>query len=92
MAKIIEHAWAGYEVQEVEYGKVYTWRPEIVVVECDCSVETALTLSEAACKECGAEHTGVVREGLSDLQPLDDKSVHPWRYPEDGKDEGALPY
>ena len=34
VAKIIERARAGYEVEEAEYGKVYKWQPETVVVEC----------------------------------------------------------
>jgi hypothetical protein len=25
-----------YEVHEVPYGKVYSWRPERIVFECDC--------------------------------------------------------
>ena len=58
MAKIIERAREGYEVEEVAYGKVYAWRPESVVVECECGQETALTQSETACEGCGAEHRG----------------------------------
>jgi hypothetical protein len=89
VAKVIERARAGYEVEEVEYGKVYRWQPETVVVECGCGEETALTHSETACEECGEEHTGLVREGLSGRQPQGDEYVHPWRYSED---DGALPY
>ena len=66
MAKVIECARARYEVEEVEYGKVYIWRPESLVVECECGEETVLTRSETACEECGAEHTGIVREDLSE--------------------------
>ena len=54
-----------------------------------CGEETALTPSETACEECGAEHTGLVREDLSDRQPQGDEDVHPWRYSEDDE---ALPY
>ena len=89
VAKITDRARAGYEVEEVEYGKVYRWQPETVVVECVCGEETALTPSETACEECGAEHTGLVRENLPDLEPQGDEDVHPWRYSEDA---GALPY
>ena len=89
VAKVIERARAGYEVEEVEYGKIYRWQPETVVVECTCGEEASLTPSEPACEECGAEHKGLVREDLSDRQQQDDESVHPWRYSED--DEG-LPY
>ena len=89
VAKVIERARAGYEVEEVEYGKIYRWQPETVVVECTCGEEASLTHSEPACEECGAEHTGLVREDLSDRQPQGDERVHPWRYSDD--DEG-LPY
>ena len=92
VAKIIERARAGYEVEEAEYGKVYKWQPETVVGECVGGEETALTPSETACEECGAEHTGLVRENLPDLQPQGDERMHPWRYTEDDGDNGSLPY
>jgi hypothetical protein len=92
VAKIIERARAGYEVEEVAYGKVYTWRSASVVVECECGGETALTRSETACERCGAEHTGIVREDVADRQPQGDEEVHPWRYLGDGEGDGVLPY
>jgi hypothetical protein len=36
LAKVIECAKARYEIQDVEFGKVYKWRPEQVLVECQC--------------------------------------------------------
>ena len=92
MAKITDRARAGYEVEEVAYGKIYSWRPESVVVECECGEETTLTPSATACEECGTEHTGIVREDLSDRKTQGDEDVHPWRYTEDDEDNGALPY
>ncbi len=92
MAKITDRARAGYEVEEVEYGKVYRWQPETLVVECACGEETALTHSETACEECGAEHTRLVRENVSDLQPQGDEDVHPWRYTVADEGNGTLPY
>ena len=89
VAKITDRARAGYEVEEVEYGKIYTWKPETVVVECGYGEETALTPSETTCEDCGEEHTRLVREDLSDRQPQGDEDVHPWRYSEDDE---ALPY
>ncbi len=62
------------------------------MVECGCGEEASLTHSETACEECGAEHTGLVREDLSERQPQGDEDVHPWRYTEDDEDNGALPY
>ncbi len=92
MAKIVERARAGYDVEDVEYGKVYTWKPETVVVECGCGEEASLTPSETACEECGAEHTGLVRKERYDRRPQGDEDVHPWRYSGDGEDDAALPY
>lgn len=92
MAKIIERARARYEVQEVDFGTVYRWKPESVMVECGCGEKTSLTRSEIACEECGAEHTGLVREDLSDRQSQNDEVVHPWRYSEDREDDTVLPY
>ena len=40
-----EHTEAGYDVQEVEMGEVYTRRPESIVVECDCGERPTLTTS-----------------------------------------------
>jgi hypothetical protein len=92
VAKIIERARARYEVEEAEYGKVFRWQPETVVVECGCGEETALTPFKTACKECGAEHTGLIRENVPYLRPQGDEEVHPWRYTEDEGDNGTLPY
>jgi hypothetical protein len=38
-----EQTEAGYDVQEVEMGEVYTWRPESIEVECDCGERPTLT-------------------------------------------------
>jgi hypothetical protein len=88
VAKITDRARAGYEVEEVEYGKIYTWKPETVVVECGCGEETALTPSEDTCEECGAEHAALVREDLANRQSQNDEDVYPWRY---SGDDGASP-
>jgi hypothetical protein len=39
VAKVIERVQAHYEVEDVEMGKVYTWRPQSVVVQCEECVE-----------------------------------------------------
>ncbi len=93
VAKVIERARSRYEVEDVEYGKVYKWQPETVVVECTCGEKVSLTDSETACKECGAEHTRLVRENVPNLQPQGDEDIHPWRYAvADDEGNGALPY
>ena len=85
-----ENTEGHYDVQEVEMGEVYTWRPESVVVQCDCGERLILTASTTTCGECGADHKAVVQEGLSD-ERLEDEAVHPWRYAEDREDIG-VPY
>ncbi len=90
MAKVIERAEARYDVQEVEFGEVYKWRPESVVVECGCGKEPTLTPSSTACGECGADHGAVMREESTGRQ-LGDEALRPWRYSEDREDTG-LPY
>jgi hypothetical protein len=77
VAKVIERVEARYEVQDVEMGKVYRWRPESLVVECDCGEEPSLTASKNACGECGADYRDILEEGL-DARP-EDKVDHPWR-------------
>ena len=37
-------------VQEVEFGRVYKWCPEYVVIECDCGERLSLTGSTTVCK------------------------------------------
>jgi hypothetical protein len=65
VVKIIERVEGRYEVQDVEFGKVYKWRPESVVIECDCEQRftTEGNMVASSCPRCGAEHTaGVARE------------------------------
>lgn len=83
----IEHTEASYEVQEVEMGQVYTWRPESVEVDCDCGDRPTLTASTTTCGGCGADHETAASEGL-DGERLGDKAAHPWRYTEDREDAG----
>lgn len=87
--KTVERTEGHYEAQEVEFGKVYRWCPESVVVECDCGERVILTLSMATCR-CGADHTAVVREGLTVRRP-EDATLHPWRYARDHEESG-LPF
>jgi len=78
VAKIIERVQAHYDVQEVEYGKVYRWRPANVLVECTCGEEPTLSAFRTTCSECGADHAAIVGEVLQ-ARP-EDKGDRPWRY------------
>src|SRR5919107_5441320 len=80
--KVIERLDAHYEVQDVEMGKVYWWRPESVVVECDkCGENQTLSASRHACEECGADHRPVVEQVLEAHPEEGEKEGfdHPWR-------------
>jgi hypothetical protein len=85
---VIERAEGRYEVQDVEFGRVYKWCPERVVVECDCGERAILTASETTCR-CGVDHSAVVREEL--VGCYEDETLHPWRYAGDREDAG-IPY
>jgi hypothetical protein len=78
VAKVIEHLQARYEVQEVEVGKVYRWRPENVLVECDCGERLTLTRVQSTCGRCSADHSAHVQQELEARQ-LKDEATHPWR-------------
>jgi hypothetical protein len=87
--KIVECTEGRYEVQNMEFGKVYKWCPESVVVECDCGEMLTLTRSETACGWCGVDHAEVVQEELATRQ-LEDETTHPWRYAGD-REEAGIP-
>ncbi len=82
MTKVIERVDAHYEVQDVEMGKVYRWRPESIVVECEkCGENQAFTASKHACEECGADHRTLVEEVLEAHPDEDEERFdHPWRF------------
>ncbi|MCA1719029.1 MAG: hypothetical protein LC781_20120 [Actinobacteria bacterium] len=82
-----EHTEARYDMQEVDMGQVYTWRPESVEVECSCGERLTLTASRTTCGGCGADHEVAASEGLEGKR-LGDKASHPWRYAEDREDAG----
>ena len=69
--RVIEHESGHYEVREVPYGKVYDWRPDRVVFECDCG-ETNVSFGPAIVCSCETVHNDVSREGRQEESP------HPW--------------
>lgn len=71
--RVIEHQRERYEVHEVPYGKVYSWRPERIVFECNCGETLVWTNPVAACG-CGTVHTGIPFEGRGTSEEPD----HPW--------------
>ena len=54
--RIAERTKAHYEVIETEFGEVRRWRPERLVLECECGERPTLTKSVTACDGCGKDH------------------------------------
>jgi hypothetical protein len=79
MAKVTERVDGRYEVQDVEFGTVYKWRPKRMVAECQCGLKLSLTASTTSCVECGTDHMLSVKEALTDVHQSD-QTLHPWRY------------
>jgi len=61
MAQIVERVAGRYEVWEEEFDRVYRWRSEYVVLECDCGERSGLTGSMSTCG-CGAKYAAAIRE------------------------------
>ena len=89
--KVIERVDARYDIEEVQLGKVYKWRPESLLIECECGQRSTLTASRITCVECGKEHIDLSGEALRDQRELRrwlrEEEIHPWRYAEDSEDE-----
>jgi hypothetical protein len=91
MVKVIERVWKRYEVQDVEFGKLYTWRPERIVVECEWGRRLSMTGSTTSCAECGSDHTDTFRNESAEVYRSYD-ALHPRRYSEDREaEQGLLP-
>ncbi len=92
--KVVERVDARYDIQELQMGKVYKWRPESLLIECECGQKTTLTVSDTACEECGKEHIDLLEEVLRDHRKrqrrLGEEDLHPWRYAEDSEEEDPL--
>jgi hypothetical protein len=87
--KIVNYTAGHYEVQEVEFGTVYAWRPQSVMAECKCGEKLHLSVLEATCGQCGGDHAAVVQEELAGHYSEED--AHPWRYTGHREDAG-LPF
>jgi len=88
--QLIERIEEHYEVQEVPFGRIYTWCPECLIVECDCGESltfqmSALTDSAVVC-ECGTDLTtsiqvklqGHLQEPQGQVPEDYETSHHPW--------------
>jgi hypothetical protein len=102
--RVIERVAEHYDTQEVEFGRIYRWCPECVVVECDCGERMTLKRldiiigSGFTCKECGAKVSPRIREEVViELLDEDDAAIHPWHHDAQAqaeqhlRDEAAYP-
>ena len=48
--RVIEREQGHYDVQDVPYGTVYTWRPQRVLFECECGETLTWTASAGHCR------------------------------------------
>ena len=88
--KVIERVQPRYEVQEVEFGQVYKWRPERIVVQCRCGQRLSLSASTTSCTECATDHELAVKEASKTGGRQSEQTLHPWRFVED-REDGGLP-
>ncbi len=87
--KIIECTEGHYEVQKVELGKVYRWRSDSVLIECDCGARPALTRLATTCGECGEDYATAIEGELAVRQRrLEKEDLRPWRYDGEREDIG----
>ncbi len=85
--RVIERVAEHYDTQEMEFGRIYRWCPECVVVECDCGERMTLKRLDiiidpgVTCEECGAKVSPRIREEVViELLDEDDAAIHPWRH------------
>jgi hypothetical protein len=90
--QIVERTAGHYEVQDVEWGKVFMWVPGNTLIECDCGQSfTAEGATAASCPRCDADHTGVASRGLGGKPLAEEEAYRPTRreYEAWMKDEGS---
>ncbi len=86
--RVLERVAEHYDTQDVEFGRVYRWCPEYVVVECECGTRRTFKKSDlirgsvTPCK-CGKDDPFGFPEEQDEVAGhliKDDTIVHPWRY------------
>jgi len=91
MLTAIERTEGRYEVQEVDFGRVYRWCPERVDIECGCGERLNFTaVSAATCPRCGTNHTATVGAAPA-AGGSEDQALHPWRYDAGNLKDAGLP-
>jgi len=86
---VVECAEGYYETHDGEFGKIYKWCPECLLVKCNCGETTTLDHSDTRCVWCGADHTSIIQQELVPWW-LEDEAVHPWRYSRTREEAGIF--
>jgi hypothetical protein len=101
--RILERLAGHYEAQDVQFGKVFVWRPESVVAECECGKRATYERPEidsgsvSTC-ECGKDHMSRIRQELGvellndEGKEEEDKRLHPWRYWHTTNKDSGIPF
>ena len=101
--RVLERLVGHYEAQDVQFGKVYVWRPESVVAECECGKRATYERPEivsgsvSAC-ECGKDHMFRIRQELGvellndEGKEEEDRRLHPWRYWHTTNNDSGIPF
>ena len=91
MLTAVKRTRGHYEVQELDFGRVYRWCPERVDIECGCGEQLEVNAaSTATCFRCGANHAATI-EALSTAGSLEDQALHPWRYDSRNLKDAGIP-
>ena len=88
MLTAVERTKGHYEVQEVDFGRVYRWCPEHADAKCECGER--LNVSATACPRCGAIRAASIG-AVSTAGRSKDQALHPWRYDAGDLKDAGLP-
>lgn len=62
MMQIIKRTKAQYEARQVEFGEIYRWCPERLVLQCECGERPALINSVTTCYGCDTDCVFIFRD------------------------------
>jgi len=84
----VERTKGHYEVQELDFGRVYRWCPEYADTKCECGERS--DVSAAACPRCETNHAATIA-AVPPAGKSEDQTLHPWRYDAGDLKDAGLP-
>jgi len=88
MLTAVKRTGGHYEVQELDFGRVYRWCPEHVDIACECGER--LDVAATACPRCGANLAATIA-AVPTAGRSEDQALHPWRYDAGDLKDAGLP-